>query len=101
LKKHGALVVACLGLFICFIFFCTTYYLSKTSYNDYKLWDVFTVTAADFTVEYTIPRSVWDAYCRLPESDVGESKAVAFESYLKNEFEKIISAEEGVLSNAN
>ncbi|CDW90155.1 UNKNOWN [Stylonychia lemnae] len=101
IKKHSALAVACLGLFICFIFFCMTYYLSKTSYIDYKLWDVFTVTAADFTVEYTIPQQVWHQFCSLPDSNEGDSKAVAFEGYLKKQFEQIITNQEGVLSQEN
>lgn len=75
---------------MCFVFMCTTYYLSKTSYIDYKLWDVFTVTPADFTVEYSVPQNVWETFCQMPESNLEESKAVAFESYLKKEFERIV-----------
>lgn len=91
-KKRAGLLVACIGIFICCIFMCTTFYLSKTSYYDYKLWDVYTVTAADFTVEYTIPKAVWKRFISLPESQFGSTKAVAFENYLKSEFEKIVSA---------
>jgi hypothetical protein len=56
------------------------------------LWDVFTVTAADFTVEYEIPLKVWQTFWEMPESNLGDSKATAFEQYLKTEFEKIVSA---------
>ena len=92
-------MIACLGLFICFVFMCTTYYLSKTSYIDYKLWDVFTVTAADFTVEYEITKALWDRFLLSGSVIPGEVKAVAFEAFLKEEIEKIVSSEEGVLSN--
>jgi hypothetical protein len=34
-------------------------YLSKTASLDYKVWDVDTVTAADFTVEFFIYENVW------------------------------------------
>ena len=37
-------------LAICFIFWISNYYLSRTSELLYKTWDVNTVTVADFTV---------------------------------------------------
>ena len=40
-------------------FLLTLYYLYKTSKLDYKLWDVDTVTAADFTVEAVISEKMW------------------------------------------
>lgn len=85
MKKHEGLLIACLGLFICFVFMCTTYYLSQTSYIDYKLWDVFTVTAADFTVEYEITRSMWNKFLETDEARLAEVKTVAFEAYLKDQ----------------
>lgn len=83
---------------MCSIFLLATYYLSTTSYIDYKLWDVFTVTAADFTVEFPISKRLWEKFIDLPESNLGDSKAVSFEAYLKKEFEKLISEQDGVLS---
>jgi hypothetical protein len=77
---------------------CTTYYLSKTSYIDYKLWDVFTVTAADFTVEFEITQSLWRKFLKTNEGQNADVKAVAFEACLKREFERIVSQEQGVLS---
>jgi len=47
-------VITCLGIFISFIFLCAVYYLFESSKIDYKMWDVDTVTAADFTVESII-----------------------------------------------
>ena len=43
-------------------------YLSKTSSLDYKLWDVNTVTAADFTVEFEITEILWNKFCYRPET---------------------------------
>ena len=55
------------------------------------MWDVDTVTAADFTVEYQIPAKVWEGFLEMPESNIGDSKATAFENYLRVEFERIVS----------
>lgn len=89
-KRQLALFIVCLGFFICFIYFLMIYYLSKTSTLDYKLWDVLTVTSADFTVEYFIPEIVWTQFCELPEAKQDGTKATAFESYLKKYFEELI-----------
>jgi hypothetical protein len=55
------------------------------------MWDVDTVTAADFTVEYQIPAKVWEDFLKLPEANHHDSKATAFENYLRTEFEKIVT----------
>lgn len=55
-------MIVCIGIFICLSFLCAIYYLFETSKLDYKLWDVDTVTAADFTVESTISQQMWDNY---------------------------------------
>jgi len=39
------------------IFSITIYYMTKTSSLDYKIWDLKTTTAADFTVEIVISES--------------------------------------------
>ena len=38
------------------------YFLFKTSIIEYKLWDIDTVTPADFTVEYNIPEVAWETF---------------------------------------
>ena len=83
--------MAASAIFISFLFLLTTYYLSQTSYIDFKMWDVDTVTAADFTVEYQIPAKVWEDFLKLPEANHHDSKATAFENYLRTEFEKIVT----------
>lgn len=50
-KRRQALIVICLGIFISLLFLLSLYFQEKTAILDYKLWDVDTVTAADFTVE--------------------------------------------------
>ena len=41
------------------LFLLTHWYLNETAVIDFKLWDVETVTASDFTVEYIITDEVW------------------------------------------
>jgi hypothetical protein len=43
------------------------YYQEKTATLDYKLWDVDTVTAADFTVETFISRAQWERFLDQPD----------------------------------
>jgi hypothetical protein len=83
---------------MCCIFLLTTYYLSSTAYIDYKLWDVFTVTAADFTVEFSVSKRIWSKFLNTPEASSSDSRAVAFENYLKKHFQEIVTDEAGVLS---
>ena len=85
-KRRLGLFVACLGIFMCCLFLLTIYYLSSTAYIDYKLWDVSTVTAADFTIEWAIPESIWPKFCKTLDESSDESKSVAFENYIKQEF---------------
>lgn len=61
-KRQEALAIICIGIFICLVFLCGIYYLFETSKLDYKLWDVDTVTAADFTVESTISETMWNNF---------------------------------------
>jgi hypothetical protein len=67
LKREG-LLVGCIGIFICLLFFLMIYYQEKTSLLDYKLWDVNTVTAADFTTETFFTDEFWQSY--LDRDDV-------------------------------
>jgi hypothetical protein len=43
-----------MGVFAVTIFMITVYYLTKTSALNYKLWDLRTTTASDFTIEIVI-----------------------------------------------
>ena len=58
-KRVQGLAIVCLGIFVSMLFLLTHWYLSETAVIDFKLWDVETVTASDFTVEYTITDEVW------------------------------------------
>ena len=55
-------IFACLGIFMSLTFLILLFYLMSMSAIQFKEWDVGTVTASDFTVEYVIPKSVWRAF---------------------------------------
>ena len=61
-KRTEGLAIVCLGIFVCLIFLLTHWYLRETAVIDFKLWDVETVTASDFTVEYVISDKVWSKF---------------------------------------
>ena len=66
------------------------FYLNSTSHLAYKLWDIDTVTAGDFTVEYNVTWDAWNEFLKLPASKVERSKVFSFYKYLKKEFEHIV-----------
>jgi uncharacterized membrane protein len=47
-----------------------------------KLWDVDTVTPADFTVVYTITDKIWKKFLETPEAKETEYKLLAFSNFL-------------------
>lgn len=80
------------------LFLILIFYLYTTSKLDYKLWDVNTVTAADFTAEYIITEQAWNTFKSMPEARSHPNIMNAFQSYLKREFEHIVQDVPGVLS---
>lgn len=73
------------------------YYLFKSSNTEYKIWDIDTVTAADFTVEYIIPEEAWETFKCSPEANP-HNMLVSFKHYIKDYIEKIVQDTKGVLS---
>ena len=50
--------LSCTGVFICLTFIITIYYLKKKGKFEYLKWDIKTITAGDYSVEYKItPKS--------------------------------------------
>jgi len=77
-KRVVGLFVGCLGIFMSLVFLLALFYLYKSSTMDYKVWDVDTVTPADFTVEYLISSQTWDNFLSRPESRYEENTVFAF-----------------------
>ncbi len=84
---------------MCFFFYLIIYYRSRLSNILYKLWDINSVTPGDFTVEYQIPRDLYDEYIRRhPLENPDESKGLGFKIWFRKNIEKVISARDPVLS---
>mmetsp|Transcript_15075 Transcript_15075/g.14641 ORF Transcript_15075/g.14641 Transcript_15075/m.14641 type:complete len:111 (-) Transcript_15075:1953-2285(-) len=82
---------------MCMIYLLFVSYLSNTTTTDFKVWDVDTVTASDFTVEFIIHPQVWDEFSHSHHARMSNNKVTSFELYLKKEFEALIKDEPHVL----
>lgn len=54
------LAIVCLGFFGIVCYSLQVFYLTHTAKLDFKLWDLATLTAADFSAEITITKDMWD-----------------------------------------
>lgn len=61
-KREEGLLVSCLACVACVVFLVVVYYQKKTNSLDFQSWDVATLTASDFTVEYTITEDMWNLF---------------------------------------
>jgi hypothetical protein len=95
-KRDQGLFVSCVGILISLLFLTCMYYLSKVAAIEFKQWDVGTVTAGDFTVEYQIPKKVWTKF-EDQHTDKSKAEGTYFEDYLKREFERIVGQQDSVL----
>lgn len=57
--QHIAIKVILVACFMSIIYLLVIHYLQSVTNLDFKLWDVSTCTAADFTVELTITPTMW------------------------------------------
>ena len=93
-QHHQGLIIAALGLIICWAYAYTIYYLDKSSSLDFKKWDVNTVTVSDFTVQITITKMVWAKWLTVQNATRGfESEHIytMFKSYIKKRIEEQIN----------
>jgi hypothetical protein len=54
------LAIVCLGFFGIACYSLQVFYLTHTAKLDFRLWDISTLTAADFTAEITITAEMWE-----------------------------------------
>jgi hypothetical protein len=62
LKRQEALEITCIGIFMCMIFLIGIYWLKENSKLTNIEWDVATVTAGDFAVEYHITPEMYQMF---------------------------------------
>lgn len=51
-----------MGFFAMSCYMLMIFYLQNTAFLDFKLWDLATVTAADFTCELLIHKKMWEEH---------------------------------------
>lgn len=61
-KRQEALAAVCLGIFACLLYLITVYYIKENSKLQNIEWDVSTVTAGDFSVEYHIEKEMYELF---------------------------------------
>lgn len=87
------LTIICAGILVSAAFFIVINYLQQVSDVDFKIWDVETVTASDFTVDFDLDASQWAQFKKLhylKYKKEGGSLLLSFELYIKDEIEKIV-----------
>lgn len=97
-KRVEGLIVTCAGLLVAATFYILIEYLQKTSDVDFKIWDVETVTASDFTVDFDIDERQWTQFQKLHYTKYkqeGGSLLLAFELYIRDEIEKLVEKSSG------
>jgi hypothetical protein len=98
-KREQGLLVSCCGCLVAVIFLIVIYYLAKTARLDFQLWDIQTLTASDWTIEYTISEEMWNlfniqlgSHSQLPISQAAPDHTkyglpvMTFEAFLEHHF---------------
>ena len=62
-RKKQSLLLGCLGVFIALFVINYNDYLRKMTEYGFLLWDIKTVTASDYTVEFDIQPEFYEDYC--------------------------------------
>jgi hypothetical protein len=78
---------------ISLLYILSVWYQQQTARLDYKVWDVDTVTAADFTVETFFTVRMWQRFLEKQEAKKETSSAGKirlFEDHLRKEVEEMV-----------
>lgn len=93
-KRFQGSIISCLGVFACLAFMITVYFLKKNSKIKNLEWDVSTITAGDYTVEYKISEDAYKQFLLhhydLSDKPKGISIGESLKAYLKKEFEALL-----------
>lgn len=79
-EQLKGLFIAATAIVACIFYRCIIYFLRTTASIDYKLWDIHTVTAADFTVEVNIPEIIWRKWKK-------RNIKTSFKEYFRNQLQ--------------
>ena len=74
-RKEQGLAVGCAAVFIALFVINYIDYIKKTQENNYVEWDVKTITAGDYAIEFDILPTFFDDYVKLEHSKWVEKSA--------------------------
>ena len=92
-RKVMGLFVCVFAVFVYFLVFVLVDYQRSAEAHKFVDWDVKTITAADYSVEFNIPESMYEAFVTRfhdptnPISEIGQLRL-----YIKHEMERRLSA---------
>jgi len=93
-KRKDALLTSCLSIFVAMVYLVAIYYLKENSKLTNIEWDVATVTAGDFSVEYTITPEMYGEFIENHFSKhPNDSPGFHFKLFLKEQVEAICTDE--------
>ena len=61
-RQVGGLYIACLAVFLALFIITYFDYVKKTQEYNYVEWDVKTITAADYTIEFAVPYEFFEEW---------------------------------------
>jgi len=93
-QRKVGLHAAFIGLVACFIYSYVIYHTRKSAAINYKIWDMNTVTAADFTVEVGIPPIIWRKWNRRNIKDTQ-----SFKNFFRDQLQRQVDELPPVLDN--
>lgn len=95
-RKTQGLAMSSLIVFGALIYMLIIDYVRRIAKLDFVTWDVKTVSAGDYTVEYEISQEAWDHFLATEYANIEgckRSKARELRKYMKKELERYLTEE--------
>ena len=57
-------MITCMAILAATVMYLTIYYVQEKALMDYRIWDIHTVTVADFSCQISISKEVWASWTK-------------------------------------
>lgn len=93
-RQFAGLIIGCIFVGVALFVMIYSEFMSRLSANNYVEWDIKTVTAGDYTIEFDIDEAFWEKFCltQLRTKPLGQAIIVHFRNWITKEFETKLSA---------
>lgn len=93
-RQFQGLVIGCIFVAVALFVMIYTEFMMRVSANKFVEWDVKTVTAGDYTIEFDIVEEMWEKFVRTQAAlkPVGMPMIVHFRNWITKQFETRLSA---------